>query len=63
MNPEELKKARNADLYGSLAAMQRAGELARQTAIQTNTAIVIVQDGKLVRIPAEQLRKQRDSNE
>jgi hypothetical protein len=38
--------------------MYRAAEMARQIAIQTNTAIVIVRDGKLVRIPAEQLREE-----
>ncbi len=54
---QELSKARNPDLRASLAAMQRAAELARQTAMQTNTAIVVVVDGQLVRIPAEQLRE------
>ena len=57
MTQQELSKARNPDLRASLAALRRAAELARQTAIQTNTAIVVVQDGKLVRIPAEQLLK------
>ena len=56
MTQQEISKARNPDLRASLAAMQRAAELARQTAVQTNTAIVIVVDGKPVRIPAEQLR-------
>lgn len=57
MTQQELSKARNPDLRASLAAMQRAAELAREAAMQTNTAIVVVQDGKLLRIPAEQLRK------
>jgi hypothetical protein len=38
--------------------MQRAAEMARQTAIQTNTALVQVKDGKLVVVPAEELRKE-----
>lgn len=59
MTQQELSKARNPDLRASLAAMQRAAELARKTAIQTNTEIVIVQNGKLVRISAEQLRAQQ----
>ncbi|MCL2523851.1 MAG: hypothetical protein FWF20_01625 [Betaproteobacteria bacterium] len=59
MKPEELYKAKNPDLRASLAAMERAAELARQTAIQTNTAIIVVQDGKLVRISAEQLREEK----
>jgi len=42
----------------SLAALQRAAALARETAIQTNTNIVIEKDGKLVWISAEELRRQ-----
>jgi len=59
MTQQDLSKARNPDLRASLAAMQRAARLARKTAIQTNTEIVIVQNGKLVRISAEQLRAQQ----
>lgn len=59
MTQQELPKAKNPDLRASLAAMQRAAQLARQIAIQTNTEIVVVRDGKLVRIPAEQLREER----
>jgi hypothetical protein len=54
---EDLPKARHADMRGSLAAMRRAAELARRTAIQTETAIVMVRDGKPVRISAAELRK------
>jgi hypothetical protein len=61
MTQQEISKASNPDLRTSLAALQRAAELARQTAIQTNTAIVVVVDGKLVRISAEQLREARRS--
>lgn len=56
MKPEDLSKARHADMRGSLAAMRRAAALARQTAIQTDTAIVLVRDGKTVRISAAELR-------
>jgi hypothetical protein len=57
MTQQDLSKARDADLRASMKAMQRAAEMARQTAIQTNTALVVVRDGKTVRIPAEELRK------
>jgi hypothetical protein len=53
---EDLPRARHADMRGSLAAMRRAAELARKTAIQTDTAIVLVRDGKPVRISAVELR-------
>lgn len=56
LKPEDLSKARNPDLRASLVAMRRAAEMARQIAIQTNTAIVVVRDGKPVRITAEELR-------
>jgi hypothetical protein len=59
MTQQELSKAKNPDLRASLAAMRRAAEMARSTAIQTNTEIVIVKDGKPVRITAEELRKER----
>ncbi|MGY6121863.1 hypothetical protein ACW9YQ_16065 (plasmid) [Paraburkholderia strydomiana] len=56
MRQQDLSKAKNPDLRASLAAMQRAAELARRTALQTDTAIVVVQNGKLVHISAEELR-------
>jgi hypothetical protein len=57
MKAQDLAKARSPELRASLAAMRRAAALARKTAIQTNTNLVIVEDGKLVRIPADQLRR------
>jgi DNA-directed RNA polymerase subunit K/omega len=60
MNPQDLSQAEDPELRGSLAAMQRAAKMARQIAIQTNTAIVVVENGKPVRIPAEELRRQED---
>lgn len=60
MTQEELWKAKNPDIRNSLIAMKRAAEMARQIAIQTNTAIVLFKDGKVVRIPADQLRERKD---
>ncbi|MBS0577259.1 MAG: hypothetical protein JSS45_12695 [Proteobacteria bacterium] len=59
MTQQELSKARNPDLRASLVALRRAAEDARRIARQTNTAIVLVRDGKPVRIPAEQLREEQ----
>jgi hypothetical protein len=56
MSRADLSQAKNPDLRGSMAAMRRAATLARKTAIQTDTAIVQVRDGKVVRIPAAELR-------
>jgi hypothetical protein len=54
---QDIAEAGNPDLRGSLAAMKRAAALARKTAIETDTEIVVVRDGKTVLIPAKQLRE------
>lgn len=59
---QEISKAKNPDLRSSLAAMRRAAELAHKTAIQTNTEIIVVKDGKPVRISADELRQVIDPN-
>ena len=53
----DLAEAKNPDLRASLVAMRRAAKMARQTAIQTDTGIIVVRDGKPVRISAQQLRE------
>ena len=58
MKASELQLAKNPDLIASLVAIKRAAQLARQTAIQTNTAIVVIKDGVLYRISAEELKQQ-----
>lgn len=60
MTQEELWKAKNPDLRNSLIAMRRAREMAIEIAIQTNTAIVLFKDGKVVRIPADELRERKE---
>jgi hypothetical protein len=57
MTPKDISKARNPDVRGSLAAMRRAAAMARQIAIETDTGIVVVRDGKLVHLSAEELRQ------
>jgi hypothetical protein len=42
----------------ALAAMRRAAEMARKTAIQTDTAIIVSRDGKPLRITADELRRE-----
>ena len=60
MSRPDISQAKNPDLRASMAAMRRAAALARKTAIQTDTAIVVVRDGKVVRIPAAELRAGKD---
>jgi hypothetical protein len=56
MKTKNITEAKDPDLRASGAAMHRAAELARTTAIQTGTHIVIVKDGKLTHVPAQTLR-------
>ena len=55
LSTRDISEAKNSDLRGSVAAMRRAAEMARTTAIQTNTGILVSRDGKPVRISAEEL--------
>ena len=57
MPPRELSEARRIEHRAVHAAMLRAAAYARQVAIETDTGIVIVRDGKPVRISAAELRK------
>lgn len=49
MTRHELGKAKDKDLVASVAAMKRAAAMARKAAVQTDTAIVVVQNEKIVR--------------
>lgn len=57
MTSKDISEATDPDLRGSVAAMHRAAELARKIAIQTDTSLVIMKDGKIIRIPAAALRE------
>ena len=57
MKTPDISTAKNPDLRASMAAMQRAAALARKTAIQTDTGIVIVRDGRIVHVSEQELRQ------
>jgi hypothetical protein len=57
MTMKSIQEAKDPDLRASVAAMNRAAEAARQTAIQTGTDLIIMKNGKLTRIPADALRE------
>jgi len=61
MKTKDITKAKDPDLRASGAAMRRAAELARQTAIRTGTNLIVVKDGKLARIRPQALRSARKS--
>ncbi len=55
MDASSLSKAKDPDLAASFVALQRAAQIARETAIQTNTGIVIMREGKIVHVSAQEL--------
>ena len=54
----DISKASNPDLRASLAALRRAAALARKMAIQTETDLIVVREGRTVRISPETLRRE-----
>jgi len=56
MTQQELSKAKDKDITTSLAAMRRAAASARKQAIQTDTAIVVVRNQKIVWLTAAEIR-------
>lgn len=56
MNEHDLSQAKDKDLISSLVAIKRAAIAARKLAIQTNTAIIICENGKIVRRTASELQ-------
>ncbi len=60
---KDINEAKDPALRGSLAALVRASQQARQTAIQTGTDLIIVKDGKLVRISPEELRREVETKD
>jgi hypothetical protein len=58
----DLAQAKNPDLRASLQALRRAAALARLTAVQTGTCLVIVQNQKIVKLSGPQLQKSAASD-
>jgi hypothetical protein len=58
MNHRKITQARDKDLPNSLAAMKRAAQMAREEAIRTDTAIIVMRDNKVVRVTADELRQE-----
>ena len=58
----DISHAKDPDLRNALAALRRASLMARKIAIQTGTNIVVIRDGKMVRISADELRRQEENS-
>lgn len=50
MNQKNIELAKDRDLAGSLVAIRRAAKRAVQVAASTNTDLVVLRDGKCVRV-------------
>jgi len=59
MNTKDIRLSPDPDMAGSYAAMQRAGRAAEDLAIRTNTEIITMIDGKVVRLTAQEIIKRR----
>jgi len=53
----------SADFQPVTEALKRAALLARETAIATGTRLIIMQDGKITAISAEELAKQKQNKQ
>ncbi len=61
MNTKDIRLSPDPDMAGSYAAMQRAGRSAEDLAIRTNTAIITMIDGKVIRLTADEIIKRREA--
>jgi hypothetical protein len=59
MNMKDIRLSSDPDMADSYAAMQRAGRAAEDLAIRTNTEIIPMIDGKVVRLTAQEIIKRR----
>lgn len=59
MNAQENDEPLDPDLRGALIALKRAARRARDVAIQTNTGIVVSENGVIKHIGAEELIRER----
>lgn len=55
---QELSQAKDKDLPASLIAMQRAARMAREQAVRTDTAIIVMRNQRIFRVTAKVLRNE-----
>lgn len=58
MKPETITQAHDPILPLAMTAMRRAAQRARETALRTNTALIVVKEGKVIRIEPYQIREE-----
>lgn len=58
MKPETITQAHDPILPLAMTAMRRAAQRAREIALRTNTALIVVKEGKVIRIEPYQIREE-----
>ena len=58
MTQQVLEAVKPKESEAELEALRRAARAARELAVRTGTAIIVLRDGKIVRVSADELRKQ-----
>jgi len=62
MTVKDIRLSPDPDMAGSYAAMQRAGRATEYLAIRTNTEIITMIEGKVVRLTAEEILKRHQAD-
>ena len=57
MIQQELARAKDKDLAASLVAMRRAARMAREEAVRTDPAVIVIRNEQTVRVTADELRE------
>lgn len=56
MTQNQMTQAKDKDIPASLIALKRAARMAREQAVRTNTAIIVIRNRQPVRVTADELR-------
>ncbi len=62
MDASRLSKAKDPNLAASFIALKRAAKIARETAIQTGTGIVVMRGDELVYLSAQALQASKKND-
>ena len=61
MNAKPIEEAQDEDVRNVPEALRQAARRARETAIQTNTDLILVRDGRIVRVHPSRTNKDQTS--
>lgn len=61
MSKHDISETATPEVLAALEALRRAAQLARKVAIDTNTDLIVVRDGRTVHIPPAMLRREAEA--